>query len=121
MPRRSKLNNGIGAACSVAIRCLHPSSLLKEKYEPFLPQQRLEGLLAIKLEARMMNGRESVCIYFRHDEFPGIELYCCEKFCKVITEGHATNFFGDAEPAGNEPKEQEQRENLPAEVAVNAS
>jgi hypothetical protein len=39
----------------------------------------------------------------------------------VITEGHATNFFGDAAPAGNEPEEEEERENLPADVAVNAS
>jgi hypothetical protein len=74
MPQRLKLNNGIGATCSTPIRYLHPSRLVKEKYEPFLLQQWLEGLLAIKREPRRMNGRESLYIYFRHIEFQGIKL-----------------------------------------------
>jgi len=105
MPRNT-LRAGYGAECSVLIKYLHPSRLIQDKIINRREIDRLEGLVAQTKEIRKVNHRDQIVVVFKHDElFPGDEIYCVARFCKVLKEGDASGYFddGNAAPPQNEP------------------
>ena len=42
-----------------------------------------------------MNKQDRVCIVFRHNDFDDLELYCAERYARVITEGAEADLFVD--------------------------
>ena len=86
---------GVGAVVSVLSRMLHPSAAIRERYTNPQPRHILENLLVIRKEVRKINRRDQMAIVMRHDEFPGIELYCIEKFVHITTSGPPEHYFTD--------------------------
>jgi hypothetical protein len=44
-------------------------------------------------EQKRIRGKEQLCILFRHEDFENLQLYCQERYAKVITEGPTAEFF----------------------------
>ena len=59
-----KLKHGIGAVCEVPLNRLHPSKLIADKYPNMKKNDKLEKLLCIKKEMRMVNKKEQMCYVF---------------------------------------------------------
>jgi hypothetical protein len=88
-----RLKNGVGAQCSALKRYLHSRPIIDAKYPNATTTERLESLLAIRREKKTVNNRSQWVIIFRHDEFDNVEIYCVEKYCKVIQEGPPEAYF----------------------------
>jgi hypothetical protein len=56
---------------------------------------KLGNCLVIKREEMLVNRKQHMCVVFRHNDFPNKELHIVERFCQIITEGPATEFFTD--------------------------
>ncbi|KAG7359200.1 transposase IS4 [Nitzschia inconspicua] len=108
---------GIGAVCSAPLSCMRPSQIIhsQTKYPNGGGKGRIEGLVALRKETKLLNRKLQVCIVFRHDDFPNEEIYCHERFCKVEQEGPANQFFGDVVVV-DEEEEQEIPTEIPTEV-----
>ena len=102
MPRKRKKNNGIGAKCQCLTRFLHPRAIVDAKYPNATQRDRLSNLLTIKKEKKQVNKVEKLCIVFRHDDFPNIELHCTERYANVLEEGAEPDFFEAVEQFHNE-------------------
>jgi len=102
---REKKTVGIGAVASVLLRMLHPSAAIRERYNNVDHGTRLEGLLVIRREKRIVNNRNQMTIVMRHDNFAGLELYCVERFVRVEMEGAPEHFFNAIAPIDNEEEE----------------
>ena len=94
MPRK-KLQLGIGATCSVALKYLHPRKLKCDKYTNSTARQTLDGLISLRKETLKVNCCEQECVVFRHKEFEGILLHCVLRWVKITTEGSDDTFFDD--------------------------
>lgn len=88
---------GVGAVCSAYIKYLHPSKEIKDKYPNTTAQSRLEGLLAVRRGQTKVKGREQTCIFFRHDDLPGTDVYSVQRWVKVTKEGAAEHFFEETQ------------------------
>jgi hypothetical protein len=44
-------------------------------------------------ELKQIRGKEQLCILFHHEDFKNLQLYCQERYAKVITEGPDAEFF----------------------------
>jgi hypothetical protein len=91
---------GIGATCSIGVRYLHPKRLLNERFLSTTPKQCLSGLLSLQKESKKLNGKNQCCVVFRHDDYPNIELFCQERWCKVDQEGPKNSLFDRSEGDG---------------------
>jgi len=88
-----KLQNGIGARCSVIARFLHPRRLIKERYPYYTFDKRIGGLLVARREQKQVNHRIQQCLVFQHDDFNDQELYAVERYGRVTEEGPSDSFF----------------------------
>ena len=86
---------GVGATIKVIKRFVHPSELIREKYNNPKKGERLEGCLVIGKEEKLVGRRQQTCIVFRHDEFDNMLLHAVERYCSIVTEGPETGFFVD--------------------------
>ena len=86
---------GIGATVRVLKRLIHPSAEIRDKFKNMKKDDKLGNCLVIKKEERLVNRRQQTCVVFRHDDFPNKELHAVERFCQIITEGLASEFFSD--------------------------
>ena len=86
---------GIGATVRVLKRLVHPSAEIRQKYKNMKKNDKLSNCLVIKKEERLVNRRQQTCVVFRHNEFPNKELHAVERFCQIMTEGPASEFFSD--------------------------
>jgi len=84
---------GAGAKCSVLVRYLHPAKEVRETLVNKRHNERLHGLVAIRLEEKIINRKNQPCVIFRHEDFDGIELRCVKRFTKVEEEGHPDHLF----------------------------
>ena len=67
---------GVGGECSCIADALHPSALIREKYGTNgYKERRINHLLVIRLEDRIIRRRNVLSLVLRHDDFPNIELY----------------------------------------------
>ena len=88
----SKLCVGVGAECTVLSKFLHPSKKIDEVLVNRTAHHRLSQLIAIRKEAKRVNRRDQICIVFRHESFSH-EIYCCQRYCKVLKEGAEVDIF----------------------------
>lgn len=42
---------------------------------------------------KKIHGSEKICIVFRHNDFENQELYCSERYAKVLTEGNEVDYI----------------------------
>lgn len=77
--------HGLGAVGEVSKRFLHPSKLVAEKYPNMRGDQKVCGLVEIRREVKTVWKREQMCIIFRHDDFPNVELHAVQRWVKVTT------------------------------------
>ena len=70
-----KLTMGIGAVGSIMIKYVHPSEHIRNKYTNPQPQQKLDGVLIVRLEHKKVARKDQECVVFRHDDFSNIELH----------------------------------------------
>eukprot|EP00980_Cylindrotheca_fusiformis_P024084 scaffold11524_cov91-Cylindrotheca_fusiformis.AAC.3 len=110
------LRLGVGASMTCLVRYIHPSRHIRERYVNPERGQRLENLVAIREETKLVNRREQQVIVMTHTDFPGIELYAVKRFCKVTAEGPEDQLFDI--PAAIGPREEvwEAFPELPEEV-----
>eukprot|EP00594_Rhizosolenia_setigera_P000610 CAMPEP_0178944722 /NCGR_PEP_ID=MMETSP0789-20121207/3318_1 /TAXON_ID=3005 /ORGANISM="Rhizosolenia setigera, Strain CCMP 1694" /LENGTH=700 /DNA_ID=CAMNT_0020624495 /DNA_START=47 /DNA_END=2146 /DNA_ORIENTATION=- len=89
------LRRGIGAVCRVKKRFLKPSRLVDEcRHASFVNQDLIFNLLIVGRELKKVNGRDQMCILFRHDAFQNNEiLYVTERYAVVVTEGPVDQLF----------------------------
>jgi hypothetical protein len=111
---REKKTMGVGAVVSALSRLLHPSAVIREKYVNPQKGHRVENLLVIRRESRKINSRDQMAIIMRHDDFPGVELYCVERYAHINTAGPAEHYFEAMAPPARGPDE----EPLPANVEL---
>ena len=97
MPQRLRL--GVGAKCCTMLKYLHPAKLIDEKYPNRTAKSKLDDLLVIRQEIKKVNKKEQRCIVFRHGLFDGVELYCVQRWAKVLTEGAIEHLFDSSEPS----------------------
>ena len=102
MARRPKPRLGEGATCSVLVKFLRPTREVKEKYPHNVPDERVDGLVAVRAGRKTRGRTEYPAVFFTHPEFPGVELSAAQNKIKVVAEGHPSGFWGDA-PAPTEP------------------
>jgi hypothetical protein len=107
---------GIGATCSVGERLLHPKRLRNERFSSTTPKQHLSGLLSLRKESKKLNGKNQCCVVFPHDDYPNIELFCQERWCKVDKEGPKNSLFDSSEEADVALQEGTAELQLPSEA-----
>ena len=44
---------------------------------------------------KKVNRQEKTCIIFRHNDFSDEEIYCAERYAKVVAEGNEADLFVD--------------------------
>jgi hypothetical protein len=92
-PPVTKKNPGVGARCSVLKRFLHPGRLIQQAYPNMTFHERLEDLVAISYDEKVIRNKAVPCVVFRHDDFPNVEVYAHKRYVKVLEEGPAADFF----------------------------
>ena len=88
-----KLRPGVGATCSVLIRFLHPSRGVRDTILNYTSAHRLDNLLLIKEEEKLVNHKNQKCFVFRHDRFPNVELYSSKRWTRIDKEGPELQLF----------------------------
>jgi hypothetical protein len=88
-----KLRLGVGAKCSVMIKYLRPSKLVKDTLINRTDRERVKDLLAIRKEVKRSREKEQMCAVFRHSLFENKEIYAVLCWVKVEQEGPAHSFL----------------------------
>ena len=107
---------GKGAIVSSLLSYLHPPKHIREKYPNVTKGQRLEDLKVLRKEVKNVRRKEVIIIVMWHEHFEGLELYCIERWCTVITEGPPDYFFAAEVVAPDNPSNSETEEELEHEV-----
>ena len=110
------LRRGKDAIVSILLKYIHPSEHIRTSHPNPGNGQRLDGCSVIRREVKKVRRSDQLCLIVSHEAYPGVELYCVERYTKVTTEGPADYFFdnvvveavveGEARPG--EPQEQPQ-------------
>ena len=89
-----KPNLGVGATCKVQFRHLHPRKVKEDKFMNMNHKDNIEGLLAMRADAKKINRIERRCVIFRHPLLDdSTELHSAATFVHVLTPGHPEHFF----------------------------
>lgn len=91
------MSHGKDAKITVLTRFVHPSIHMRNKYPNTHRDERLNGCVTICQAEKVVRRKNQLCIVFRHDDFPGIELYAVKKHC-VVTEVGPTDLWFDNAP-----------------------
>ena len=94
MPRRRK-QMCMGATVKVIKRFIHPSELIREKYENPKKGEKFEDCLVICRGEKLVRRKQQQCIIIRHSSFENVELYAVERYCSITMEGPESEFFTD--------------------------
>ena len=90
---KQKKHLGKGAVVSSLLCYLHPSQHIRDKFINIGKGQRLNELKVLRKEVKTIRRKEVMCIVMQHNDFKGIELYCIERWCRIVTEGPPDYFF----------------------------
>ena len=109
--------------CSVQLRYLHPRRIREEKFLNSDQKDRIEGLMAIKLDIRETNRVERRCVVFRHPPTETEELHCSIPCVRVIAPGDPSQLFEPAETAPVSAEEQRESAEAmqPNEIATDGA
>ena len=91
MVRKKRL--GIGAQCSVLSKYMHPAKEVSDKYPNRTAQHRIENLVCLREDTKIVKRRQQRVIVFRHETFAEMEIYCVRRWVKIINEGAAEHYF----------------------------
>jgi len=69
---RQRRRHGVGAVCEVLLKNLHSRPVVTAKFPNALASERLDGLLCIREESKMVNHKQVMCFVFRRDLFPDV-------------------------------------------------
>jgi Transposase IS4 len=97
MPPRKK-TMGRGAIVSCLAKLLHPSGIIRSRFPNMNKGKKLEKLLVLRQERKVVNRIERDVLVVQSDEFmlrddAFIELYAVAKFFRIETEGPPEGFF----------------------------
>ena len=67
---------------------------------------KINGLLELRRELKIVRRREHVCIIFPHNDFPNVELHAVQRWVKVTTPAASLFVTGELTTEG-EPDEVE--------------
>ena len=85
---------GVGGECSCIADALHPSALIREKYGTNgYKERRINNLLVLRLEDRIICRRNVLSLVLCHDDFPNIELYAAAAKVKLEIPGPSESYF----------------------------
>ena len=84
---------GVGAQCSVLTKYMHPTKFVNEKYPNRTTHSRINNLICIGEDNKLVNKKQQGVITFRHDNFEGTVIYCVRRWVKVLQEGATEHFF----------------------------
>ena len=110
------LRRGKDAIVSILLKYIHPSEHIRASHPNPGNGQRLDGCSVIRREVKKVRRTDQLCLIVSHEAYPGVELYCVERYAKVTTEGPADYFFDNVvvnavveeEARPGEPQEQPQ-------------
>ena len=88
MPRPPTKCLGEGARCSVLVKLLRPSREVAEALPNTTAQQRLDDLIATRLDRTDRRGNNFESVFFTSVSIPGVILSCARRNCTVREEGH---------------------------------
>ena len=93
---------GKDAVVSCLISMLHPSEHIRNKYPNPTHQQRLENCTVLRQEVKKIRRQDRMAIVVKNDDFRDadgnhIELYGCQRWFKITTEGPSDFFFTNPE------------------------
>ena len=84
---------GVGAVCQASVKFMHPSKLMRDKFINITSQLKIDGLLALRQELKLVNRKHQMCVVFRHDYWPNKEVHCCKRWAIVLNEGDPSKYF----------------------------
>ena len=106
-----KKRNGVGAKSTVFLQYLHLAKTVLDKYPKQSHNDKLEELLVIRQEMKVVNCMEREIVVFCHDTFNNAEYHCVSPWVKVTKESPEAQLFEAAPsiPAVAEPNQDEER------------
>eukprot|EP00980_Cylindrotheca_fusiformis_P008685 scaffold1863_cov85-Cylindrotheca_fusiformis.AAC.1 len=87
------LRLGVGASLTCLRRCIQPSRHIRERYVDPERDPRLENLVTVQENAKLVNRQDHQVIIMAHVGYPDVELYTVKRFCKVIADGPETQLL----------------------------
>ena len=84
-----------------------------KKYPNRTTHSRIEILICIGEDNKLVNRKQQGVITFRHDDFEGTVIYCVRRWAKVLQEGATEHFFkslDNAQSNGGTPEANSVRE-----------
>eukprot|EP00558_Chaetoceros_sp_UNC1202_P011610 CAMPEP_0197239642 /NCGR_PEP_ID=MMETSP1429-20130617/6090_1 /TAXON_ID=49237 /ORGANISM="Chaetoceros sp., Strain UNC1202" /LENGTH=130 /DNA_ID=CAMNT_0042699097 /DNA_START=153 /DNA_END=541 /DNA_ORIENTATION=- len=87
------LRRGKDAIVSILTKYIHPSEHIRAAYPNPGNGQRLDGCCVLRREVKKIRRSEQLALVVTHESFPGVELYCVERYAKVTTEAPPDYFF----------------------------
>ena len=95
MPWTVRLWSGHGSKSSAVERMLHPSALITDKWPNTCQRERVEGLLIVGNNFRLVRrGSPATDVFImRHEDFPNKELYATKRMVHITGEGPKEDLF----------------------------
>ena len=88
-----KKKMGVGAVCQASVKFMHPSKLMRDKFINITAQLKIDGLLALRQELKLVSRKHQMCVVFRHDYWPNKEVHCCKRWATALNERDASKYF----------------------------
>ena len=88
-PKSPKLCAGVGAVASVMSKFVRPSRSIRHKYSNWPKNHKLEGVILVEVDAKVMQqGADAILVFvFTHFDFPEEQLYAAKRYIHVTQEG----------------------------------
>ena len=116
MARTKRL--GVGAKISCLSKLLHPSALIRQKYVNPERGHRLENLIVVRLEQKLISRKQQLAVVMTHHGFPDVELHAVKRYCKVTQEGREDLFFdAPVPPQGQDETPLNRQEEISPDVS----
>ena len=126
MARSAKKTMGKDAVVSILTKYLHPSRYIREKFPNATSNHRLNGLVVLRMEHKLVSRKQQLTIVVRSEKFKDdegrfIELHAVPRWFKVEQEGPDMYFFekqGEHEGQAKEPQPNPMPEGLAERIGT---
>ena len=78
---------GVGLLCTFFLCYMHPAKTISERYPNRVHSHKMEKLLLIRKEKKVVNRVERNIIVFQHDDFDNIKMHTVVSWKKVTAKG----------------------------------
>ena len=89
----SKLRLGVGANCTIITRYLHPAKKISDKYVNFGHRNKMEHMICLQKENKVVNRCTQVVAVFQHADFGEDKLHAVLCWVSVKEEGNKAFLF----------------------------